>query len=303
MLAGALVVLSFACASAQDSSSSASGQSTESGTGLNVQRGNPLSGLFTPQPQYPTPQTIFNPEPKAPRPGELNPLKGLFTPQPQYPTAQTIRNGDGEPALGEVNHLKSVFTPPNQYATAQTVLNPQAVPRHFVPERQLLWGSEDVRNDLIKQHNLNTFGVEDPLLNPVPKNIGVLPGQTDVKPGGVTNGGKSEPGQGGKSSVSFHGSTTTTETIFDETRKAKREQLRDVLKMMAAKNNSAALKALAPMLKDDPENAQIHYLKAVALVNLHRYEEGGREYKTVLERSSSDQLSRLARVGLAKIGQ
>src|ERR1700733_2003354 len=81
VLASGLMVLCMLPVQAQDSTPVPPEQGTESGATLNVQRGNPLAGLFTPQPQYPTPQTILNPEPKAPLAGELNPLKGLFTPQ------------------------------------------------------------------------------------------------------------------------------------------------------------------------------------------------------------------------------
>lgn len=97
--------------------------------------GNPLKDLFTPQPQYVTPQTLMNPQPKAPFAGEANPLKGLFTPQPQYVTPQTLMNPEPSPPGGEINHFKGMFTAQPQYPTSQTLMNPHALPRYYVKER------------------------------------------------------------------------------------------------------------------------------------------------------------------------
>lgn len=97
--------------------------------------GNPLKDLFTPQPQYVTPQTLLNPQPKAPQSGEANPLKGLFTPQPQYITPQTLLNPEPTPPAGEINHFKGVFTAQPQFPTPQTLMNPHPLPRYYVKER------------------------------------------------------------------------------------------------------------------------------------------------------------------------
>jgi hypothetical protein len=97
--------------------------------------GNPLKDLFTPQPQFVTPQTLMNPQPTAPKAGESNPLKGLFTPQPQYVTPQTLLNPEPSPAAGEINHFKGVFTAQPQFPTAQTLMNPHPLPRYYVKER------------------------------------------------------------------------------------------------------------------------------------------------------------------------
>lgn len=97
--------------------------------------GNPLKDLFTPQPQYVTPQTLMNPQPALPRAGEANPLKGLFTPQPQYITPQTLINPEPNPPGGEINHFRGVFTAQPQYITPQTIMNPHALPRYYVKER------------------------------------------------------------------------------------------------------------------------------------------------------------------------
>jgi len=97
--------------------------------------GNPLKDLFTPQPQYVTPQTLLNPQPAVPKSGEVNPLKGLFTPQPQYITPQTLLNPEPTPPAGEINHFKGVFTAQPQFPTPQTLMNPHPLPRYYVKER------------------------------------------------------------------------------------------------------------------------------------------------------------------------
>lgn len=97
--------------------------------------GNPLKDLFTPQPQFVTPQTLMNPQPSSPAFGEANPLKGLFTPQPQYVTPQTLLNPEPNPPAGELNHFKGVFTAQPQYPTPQTLMNPHPLPRYYVKER------------------------------------------------------------------------------------------------------------------------------------------------------------------------
>lgn len=97
--------------------------------------GNPLKDLFTPQPQYVTPQTLLNPQPTVPKSGEVNPLKGLFTPQPQYITPQTLLNPEPTPPAGEINHFKGVFTAQPQFPTPQTLMNPHPLPRYYVKER------------------------------------------------------------------------------------------------------------------------------------------------------------------------
>lgn len=198
--------------------------------------------------------------------------------------------------------MKSVFTPTNQWSTPQTKLNPEAVPHSLVPERQLLWGNEDMRNDLIKQHNLNSFGVEDPLLIRVPPSTGLAqPGNAKPKVNGKNAAPKAN--RSGKSGKGFGTKGDTAVLIEDAQRKEEREQLRNVLKLVGEKNNKGALDALVPILQQHPDNAQAHYVKAVTLVNLRRYDEAAAEYKAVIEHCSSEPLVRLARGGLQKIGQ
>lgn len=215
VLAALLVAaMSAGAAGAQDSSSSSSDASSSGSTGsstggdssassgksaADLEAPNALRGLFTPQPQYPTPgTTIMNPEtiPKhlgddgnqpGRNPGQAgtiysadwgkhdtteaetknkdNPLKGLFTPQPQYPTpGTTIMNPDGIPKhvgddssqpgrqpgqAGSVysadwakdnstpsgnkdNVLKDLFVEKPQYPSPnKSVLPPETIPKHL----------------------------------------------------------------------------------------------------------------------------------------------------------------------------
>ena len=253
---------------------------------LNVPRGNPLEGLFTPQPQFPNSTSLLNPEATPPPSGELNPLKGLFTPQPQYLTPQALKNPEGQPPDGEVNHLTGLFTPPNQWATPRTTLNPQDEPRHLIPERQFLWGQSDEQGALYRQHNLNTYGREEPI---PPKE-------------------KSQPRleqTNAKSSATNKIEGANRPKLFTESQRPQEQQsspLEQANFLIASSQYDLALQLINRILLEHPDNAQAHYLKAVALVNLRRYKDAVLEYKTVLALQPKDQLSNLARQGLKKIG-
>lgn len=259
---------------------------------LNVPRGNPLEGLFTPQPQFPTAQTLMNPQPPAPAPGELNPLKGLFTPQPQYLTPQATRNPQPQLPEGEVNHLKGVFTPPNQYATPHTLLNPQPVPRNFIPERQYLFGSDADRYSIWMQHNYNTFGTPFP---PSPASAQTPTAKNKTAP--------TKPEAKKKPVKTPSTKASPTAQAEAAAAAAARNAMRQALESMHAGDNKKALDLLEHVVADRPGDAQARYLRAVALVNLKRYPEAQTEYSKVIEMSHDDQLTALARAGLHKISQ
>lgn len=323
--------------SAQDASDAGTASSGASSTAagappaLNVPRGNPLQDLFTPQPQYPTAQSQANPQPAAPTAGELNPLKGLFTPQPQYQTPQATRNPDGQPPDGEVNHFKGFFTPANQWATPQTVLNPDAVPRNLIPERQLLWGTDEEKAALIRQHNLNTFGTEQPP-QAVPSRPG--PGHAALEEQGKTTAPKGKaattaqkekitPGQKQKPTAANKQVAKSTASAPEQGKAAEAEgqpaaiaapktasstpgaqpsRLREALSLIASAQYEKSVELLDHVLSDKHDDAQAHYLKAVALVKMHRYKDAAAEYKDVMRLAPSDKIGALAHDGLAKIG-
>jgi hypothetical protein len=99
-------------------------------TGTNGQpllpEGNPLSGLFTPQPQYVTPQTTQNHDPVIPAGSEKNPIGGLFTNNFQQGKASDAPDGTN-------NMLKGVFTGQNPYQTPQAQQNPDGQAKYAVP--------------------------------------------------------------------------------------------------------------------------------------------------------------------------
>jgi len=269
--------------------------STTSGAGLNVPHGNPLQGLFTPQPQFPTAQTHSNPDPKTPAAGELNPLKGLFTPQPQFVTPQTKMNSDAEPPPGEVNHLKGFFTPSKQFETPQTIQNPQPKPANLVPERQLLWGAEEQRQNLIRQHNLNTFGVE----NPLNSNRARTSNPTQPNKNTPTNTQRSKaatnkPGTAAASAAAHAVVETPSE-------RKEKSALRNALNLLHQGKNEECLRALDLLLSENPNDAQAHYIKGVALVTARRYNDAAEEYQAVIQQGRGDGLESLARDGLKKI--
>ncbi len=129
--------------SSQSGGSTSAGDAAPSGeSGHKAPDGNPLESLFTPQPQYVTPQTVANPQPSIPA-GEANPIKNLFNIQPQFPNSQNPGYQTPEAPKGTDNHLQGFFTPPNQFVTPQTVVNPQPVPKYLIPDFAKIQAEEE----------------------------------------------------------------------------------------------------------------------------------------------------------------
>jgi hypothetical protein len=281
---------------------------------LNVPRGNPLQGLFTPQPQYPHAQSLLNPEPTPPAPGELNPLKGLFTPQPQFVTPQALKNPDGQPQDGEVNHLTGLFTPHNQWATPQTVLNPVSEPHHLIPERQFLWGTTEERTALYMQHKLNTSEPDTYVRKQPPKVEKPQSGLGQIDAWSTDSRHRKMGGTGGidgKNKITDSPIRTTGEQLKTPPSKPinksgtsgeKQSPLAEALSLIALSRYDSALKLIDSILSKHPDDAQAHYVKAVALVKMRRYKDAADEYRTVLRIQPEDRVGNLARQGLKKIG-
>lgn len=293
-------LIALACqvpGSAQDSSDSQSSAGAGTSTGapfvLNVPRGNPLEGLFTPQPQYPGATSLMNPEATPPPAGELNPLKGLFTPQPQYVTPQALPNPDGRPPDGETNHFKGMFTPPNQWATPQTILNPHAEPRSLVPERQFLWGSDEDSAALLRQHFVNTYGSE--------RSPQAVPEEKAAGGKGAKESSRQPTPKVKQSSVGPE-KTDPAKPVSESPHEKQPSPLRDALSCMASSDYEKSVQVIDRFLLENPNDAQAHYLRAVALVKLRRYENAAAEYKQVLHIRPGDRLGDLARNGLKKLG-
>ncbi len=84
--------------------------------------GNPLTGLFTPQPQYVTPQSQMNSVQVAP--GDKNPIGKVFS--SQGPITQ-------EAPTGTNNMLQGAFTGQPQFATPQSQVNPEPQAKFAIP--------------------------------------------------------------------------------------------------------------------------------------------------------------------------
>jgi len=298
LLAIACIVQSQVAAPAQDATSTSDGgdaSASSSGPVLNVPHDNSLEGLFTGQRQFPTAQTLTNPQPAAPAAGEINPLRRLFTPPNQWSTPQTVLNPDSQPPDGEVNHLKGVFTPGNTFATPQTVLNPHATPRNLVPERQFLWGGDDVRNSLLLQHAINTYGSATSSQD--------MPGagttqQAAKPPQSNTKKGKAAPPPKTPGTPAAQKQTLAIPPAASN----EHSPLKMSLSLMRTGENEKSLQLLEQILREHPEDASAHYLKAVILVRMKQYKNAADQYNEVIRLNPGTQLSTYAREGLTKIG-
>lgn len=225
--------------------------------------GNPLKDLFTPQPQYITPQTLMNPQPAAPLSGESNPLKGLFTAQPQYPTPQTLMNPHPTPDAADPNHLKGVFTAQPQFPTPQTLMNSHPMPRYYVKER--------LPNEFFEPIAASSKSIKDK--NP-------------------TNQNTAAAAAAAAQVAREHGDMAA----------ATSNALRQAVQLINAAHETDAIGLLERVMVQSPNNYQAHYLKAVALVRMRRYGDARTVYKTILQSSADMALKRLAEEGLAKLG-
>lgn len=274
--------------SAPGATDSGVGQNTESGVRmvptellqqaavLLQQRGNALKDLFTPQPQYPTSQSIMNPQPAAPPAGELNPLKGLFTPQPQYPTSQTIMNPHASPQDGEHNHFKGLFTPQPQYPTSQTIMNPEAEPRHLVPERVIKWPGASGLGGANTTPAEKANGKRGTNQSAVPPSA-MLPATAPLVPPDASQ------------------AAPHPEAPFVK-------QLREAIVLMNGRHYGKSIETLTHILDNEPHNAQAHYIRAVNYVQMRKYAEAASDYKQVMTLQPNTVLSSMASEGLKKIG-
>lgn len=235
---------------------------------------NPLQGLFTPQPQYPTPQTIMNPDPVQP-PGTRNQLQGMFTPQPQYVDPQTIMNPNAAQPAGEPNPLKGLFTPQPQYLTPQTILNPDPVPLHYQPP---------------------------PPEPPTAPATATIPGET---PTAGTQTKKPEAPQAKKPAKKAPPKKTKKPPPIqpvDETPTVPLNPLRDAIIYLNAQDYQGCLTSISNYLAKDPNNAEAHYIKAVTLVYLRQYTDAAAEYRQTIALTKDPQLQQKAEEGLKKLG-
>jgi tetratricopeptide (TPR) repeat protein len=67
------------------------------------------------------------------------------------------------------------------------------------------------------------------------------------------------------------------------------------------KEYEPAYAMLIAIIKDDPQNLKAIYLEAVVLVHLKKYQDAEKSYKKILERSSDEDLRKMAELGLKKL--
>ncbi|HEY9788194.1 MAG TPA: tetratricopeptide repeat protein [Candidatus Obscuribacterales bacterium] len=247
--------------------------------------GNALHGLFTPQPQYITPQTLINPQPKAPHPDEPNPLKGLFTPQPQYITPQTLLNPHPNPIEGEPNHFKGLFTAQPQYITPQTLKNPDAVPRFYSPSRLEITVPGYIRPSLRGEGQKSS------------KNEARAPAKEPSEKGS----GENAKAAGAGTAADRAAATRRMAENGKPAGKVDIHPLRQALAEINKGQYGRALTTLDQFLILHPKHAQAHYLRAVALVILRRFREAEAEYLSVTRLTSDAALIERAQEGLRKL--
>jgi hypothetical protein len=239
---------------------------------------NPLQGLFTPQPQYPTPQTIMNPDPVQPQ-GAKNQLQGMFTPQPQYVDPQTIMNPNPAQPQGEPNPLKGLFTPQPQYVTPQTIINPDPVPLHYQPPPP----------EPVEPTAATTAPGEGPTTTAPTKKPAETPGAK--KPT------KKPPAKKPKKAAPI-----PKDQPKDETPTVQLNPLRDAIIYLNAQEYQNCLASISGYLAKDPNNAEAHYIKAVTLVYLRQYTDAASEYRQTISLTKDPQLQQKAQDGLKKLG-
>jgi hypothetical protein len=293
--------------------------------------GNPLSNLFTPQPQYPTPQTQQNGPPPIPNDKITNPLGGLFTEQTQRGVAAT-------PQQGTNNLIQGVFTGQNPFQTPQTPQNESGVSQYALP------GYGQPKMEELEKAGIK-FNVEDPnapkdpyayekLPDPKPADdaadkkdkektdAAVKDKDKDAKDKDKDDKDKKKDGEGDKDKDKKadgdkdkdKDKDTTADADADKDKKDKDKDetpvvtgpynpLRDAMSLINGGQSPAAIAVLAKVLKQNPGNAEAHYLAAVAWVYQREYEKAAAEYRTVLSLVPATQLAGLAVEGLKKIGQ
>ncbi|MBX9771828.1 MAG: tetratricopeptide repeat protein, partial [Candidatus Obscuribacterales bacterium] len=80
------------------------------------------------------------------------------------------------------------------------------------------------------------------------------------------------------------------------------DPLRDVMFDINSKNYTGALSKVDTVLKQSPNHAKAHYMKAVTLVYLRQYGQARQEYESAIKYSPNTPLSKLAADGLKQLG-
>jgi hypothetical protein len=297
--------------------------------------GNPLSGLFTPQPQYPTPQSQANPQADVPDKYSANPIGGLFN-------VSAPKDANAPPG-GTNNMLQNLLTGQNPYQTpqAQQNQNPQPQAQYVVP------GFGQAKLDELQkagiQYKVNDGAPKDPNDYPdrIPDPKPAADAGAEKKDATAAKDKDSKSDKDGKDKTAKDGKdkdgkdkdkskddkdktadkdkdgkdadkdkTADADKEKDAKDKDKEAQkpagpynaLKDAIALMNGGRTEQALAVLAAALKQNPLNAEGHYLAAVGFVTMRDYKMAADEYRLVLRLVPATQLASLAVEGLKKIG-
>lgn len=350
----AMLLGSSSLAQAQDSGSSSAPADAPATPA--PPEGNPLEGLFTPQPQYPTPQSQANPQPFVPQGNEENPIKALFNIQPQFPTPQNPGYATPEAPKNTENHLQGFFTGQPQYVTPQTPVNPQPVPKFLIPGFNTPGGVWKPGMPLPGEKKDSAQAQKEGGANSA---AGAVAGADNEKTGkdadGKDKSGKDKNGAD-KDKVAKDGKDSKDAKDKNDKDKADKEKsaaddkekkdkgevadkdgdkkdgdkkdsddknadakdsdkkeakveptlpyhpLREAIFLMNTGEYARSIAAIDAILKEQPHNAEAHYLKAVVLVAQRQYKSAGDEYRKVFALVPGTPLAGLAAEGLKKIG-
>lgn len=331
------LTISAGPAFAQDSSSSTPppaglpsdytpGSTVTTGTGGQslLPEGNPLQGLFTPQPQFPTAQTQQNPQPNVPENfGKEGGFGGLFN----------ISGGAApNPQSGTNNVLQGLFTGQNPFQTPQATQNPQPQAQFATPGYGQAKFSDLEKAGIQFKVGPNTDPNDYEGRVPDPKPATPEPAAAAKKDvPAATKDAKDAKGdkdkdkdkdkaakdKDGKSDADKDGKDKDKDAKADADKDAKDKDkdkealkpagpynpLKDAISLMQGGKTEQALYVLAEVLKKNPANAEAHYLAGIGWVNLRNYKMAADEYRVVLRLVPATQLAALAIEGLKKIGE
>ena len=245
-------------------------------SGGDAPKANPLSGLFTPQPQFPTPQSHDNPTPAV---AGANPLGALFNVQPQYPNAQSPGYATPQTPNG-ANPLAGFMTGQPRSITPQTLLNPDPKPRLEGP-----YGTEKKPEEAAKP--AETKATEEAAKDKDDK---------DEKEK------KEKEEKEAKEKEAKEKEAKEKEAREKEAKEMAYNPVREAIYQLNSGNYGEALQTLSRVLKQQPGNAQAYYVRGVVNVALRNYPAAIDDYNHVIRLAPVTPLSALAANGLRKIG-
>jgi hypothetical protein len=187
---------------------------------------------------------------------------------------QAIAQEGGLPEGDRPNPLEGLYTPQPQYPTPQTIMNPEPVPKNFNPES----------------------GPSQSLTPPAPPPT-TTPTQPATKPAGEA---KTQPAKkkapakkGKKDNKAQQAAPPAPPPVYNP--------LKDALFNLNLGQYDAAIGIVDKLLQSDANNAEAHYVKAVALVYQQKFADAAYEYRKVMSISPNSELAARAEEGLKRV--